>query len=226
MSSGSAVVAIRPVPRAWGVDAALLGGFLAITAALLWWPALLRLDVAVRDLSDAHRPAAAYWTAWLFNHLGQGTPLAVLALVIAIVLAVRARTARPVLPVLAAELLTYGVVGPLKLGTERAAPHYGAVELFATPGQQSYPSGHLVNTIVWYAVLAALLTAYLPARALTAIRVVPVVATSITTVYLGYHWLTDTLAGLLLGVLLCRILARIPWQRIPLPAALDRPHRP
>ena len=222
MSGEAAVGAIRPVPRAWLADVALLGGFAAITVALLVAPPLLRLDVAVRDASDAHRPPVAYWAAWVLNHLGQGTPLAVLALAVAVVLAVRAGTARPVLPVLAAELLTYGVVGPLKLGTARAAPHYGPVELFAAPGQQSYPSGHLVNTIVWYAVLAALLTDRLPAPVLTAVRVVPVAVTAVTTVYLGYHWLTDTLAGLLLGLLLCRLLARVPWQRIPLPAVLDR----
>lgn len=221
--AGPAAVAVRSVPRGgWWPDVGLLAGFVAITGALLVWPPLLRLDLAVRDGSDAHRPPVAYWTAWTANHLGQGTPLAVLALVVALVLCWRARSVRPVLPVLGAEILTYCVVGPLKLWTERGAPHYGSVALFSEPHQTSYPSGHLVNTIVWYAVLAGLLSGWLPAAARTAVRVVPVAVVAVTTVYLGYHWFTDTLAGLLLGVLLGRLLARVPWQRVPVPAALDR----
>ncbi|HEY3504340.1 MAG TPA: phosphatase PAP2 family protein [Actinocatenispora sp.] len=220
--TGPAAVAVRPAWRGWWVDAGLLAGFVAITGALAAWPALLRLDVAVRDASDAHRPAAAYWLAWTVNHLGQGTPLAALALVLAAVVAWRTRTVRPLLPVFAAEILTYCVVGPLKLWTERGAPHYGSVALFSEPHQTSYPSGHLVNTIVWYAVIAALASRWLPSAATTVLRTVPVAAVSVTTVYLGYHWLTDTLAGLVLGVLLCRLLARVSWRRVPLPAALDR----
>jgi membrane-associated phospholipid phosphatase len=217
-------------PAGWWFDGLLLAGFVAVTVALLAGRWLLRLDLAVRNASDAHRPPLAEHVAGILNYLGNGSPIAVIALVIAVVLAVRRRTARPVLPVLGAEILTYCVVGPIKLWTERAAPHQGPVELFGHPfGDmqfQSYPSGHLVNTIVWYGVIVALLVTVLPpalARRAWLIRAVPVTVVSLTTVYLGYHWLTDTVAGILLGVFLNRVMIRIPWDRVPLPRSLERP---
>ena len=36
-----------------------------------------------------------------------------------------------------------------------------------------------------------------------------------TATYLGYHWLTDMLAGLCIGVMLDRLLARAPWPQDP-----------
>ena len=41
------------------------------------------------------------------------------------------------------------------------------------------------------------------------LRLAPPVLVGATFVYLGYHWLTDILAGLLLGVFLGRVLARL-----------------
>jgi membrane-associated phospholipid phosphatase len=221
-----------PRPEGWWFDGLLLAGFVAITIALLTVHHLLDVDLAVRNFSDTHRPPLANHLAGILNYLGNGSPIAVIALVIAVVLAFRRRTARPVLPVLGAEILTYCVVGPIKLWTSRAAPHQGPVHFFGRSPHgdifQSYPSGHLVNTIVWYGVIVALLVPILPpaiARFAWLIRTVPVVVVSLTTVYLGYHWLTDTVAGILLGVFLHRVMVRIPWSRLPLPAALERPER-
>ena len=52
------------------------------------------------------------------------------------------------------------------------------------------------------------------------IRVVPVVILFLTTVYTGFHWLTDSVAGVLLGLFLARLLDRVRWDAIPLPARL------
>ena len=65
--------------------------------------------------------------------------------------------------------------------------------------------------------IAALLRRPLRAREVFAIRVVPVAIVFCTTVYLGFHWVTDSVAGLLLGVVLARLIERIPWDRVPLP---------
>ena len=126
------------------------------------------------------------------------------------------------MPVVAAALLTSCTVGPLKVYTARAAPHYGPVDLFLTPGQQSYPSGHLANAIVWYGVLCALLARYLSARVHRLLWYTPAVLVSVATTYLGYHWVTDTVAGLTLGGLVYRAVLRLPWWRVPLPRVLDR----
>lgn len=58
------------------------------------------------------------------------------------------------------------------------------------------------------------------------IRVVPPLVVLTTTTYLGWHWLTDSVAGLLLGLLLDRLLHRVPWDGLPLPGRLREWDRP
>ena len=53
------------------------------------------------------------------------------------------------------------------------------------------------------------------------VRVVPPVLVGATFSYLGYHWLTDIVAGLLLGGLLELVLRRIPDR--PVQRATGRP---
>lgn len=208
--------------RGWLVDAVLVALFAALTATVAagWTHGL---DLAVRDWSDSHRPTAAYVIARGLNLLGQGSPLAVIALVLAIVLAWRVHSVRPVLPVLSAYLLLMLTVGPVKVLTDRAAPHKPEgtphrEEFFS--GGMSYPSGHTANTIVWYGVLVLLLAALLPAvrqpAARLALRLGPPAAVAVVTTYLGFHWITDTVAGLIAGALLDRLLRRIDWDAVPL----------
>lgn len=214
----------RVRPAGWWLDVLLLAGFVALTVALAHG-AFLGWDLAVRSFVDGHRPAALYWAARVGNYLGQGGWLTGASGLLALYLAWRYRSAGwralwPVVLVAAAFVLTFGTLTPLKQWADRAAPH--AFEL-AHPerfgsGGVSYPSGHLTNAIIWYGVLALLLAGWLPPAARLALRVVPPVVLSLTTVYLGYHWLTDTVAGLLLGLLLGRLLYRVPWPVGGVPA--------
>jgi membrane-associated phospholipid phosphatase len=211
-------VRLRPVrPAGWWLDLLLLAAFVLLTA-LLAAGVLLRMDNAVSDWCVDHRTTVAYWLARAGNFLGNGGPLTVICLVVAIWLGVRGRTVRPVLPVVAAFLLTGIAILPIKLWTNRAAPNStlpNAVDLFNTlpPGEygRSYPSGHLVNTVVWYGVLAMLLAPWLAPTLRRWLRFTPPVIVFVTTVYLNFHWLTDSIAGLLLGVLLERLIMRAPW---------------
>jgi membrane-associated phospholipid phosphatase len=193
------------------VDGVLALGF-AVLTVFLWRGTFLAADVAVRDWSDAHRPAALYWVARGGNLLGQGGALVVLSALLAVVLAVRRRSARPPLPVVAAFGLTFAVLQVLKSLTDRPAPHAPLAhpERFGLGGQ-SYPSGHLVNALVWYGILALLLAPWLSPALGWLLRLAPPFVLCFTTVYLGYHWLTDTVAGVLLGLLLDRLLRRVPW---------------
>lgn len=210
-------VRLRPVrPAGWWFDVALLAGLVAVTVALIAESPLLDLDVAVRDWCDEHRPAVGYWIARVFNFLGQGgivlTPLASL---VAGLVALRHRSVRPFLPVVAAFVLTYFTIGPLKIITDRpAGSQRNPPEFFL--GGLSYPSGHVVNAIVWYAVIALLVGRWLSRIQLLALRLGPPVVVVATTTYLSFHWVSDGLAAILLGVLLERVLRRIPWDELPL----------
>ncbi|BCJ32751.1 hypothetical protein Athai_02540 [Actinocatenispora thailandica] len=214
-------------PAGWWVEAVLAVGFAALTVLLARPGPLTALDRWLRDLSDAHRPPAAYWLARAVNLLGNGGWVMSVVLLLAVLLAVRRRTVRPLLPPLAAAVASGVVLTVLKRVTARPAPHYfGPVPAFTVPGQESYPSGHLVNAVVWYGIAAALLAPYLPATARRLLRAGPPVLVCCSTIYLGFHWFSDDLAGLLLGALIYRVVCRVGWSSIPLPDLLERRPQP
>jgi membrane-associated phospholipid phosphatase len=219
----------------WWFDLVLVAAFGALTTALVRGH-LLALDVHLADWVDAHRPAPLYWLARVFNYLGQGGQvLTPVSIVLAAILTVRKRSVRPLLVVVAAFVLTYITIGPLKVWFQRAAPHFDGpnrAELFnpaaVGPEGMSYPSGHVANALVWYGVIALLLGALvtLPPRTNVALRVLPPIIVFCTTTYLAFHWITDSVAGLFLGLILTRLMARIPWDAMWLPrlrSGWDRP---
>jgi membrane-associated phospholipid phosphatase len=224
-------------PKSWWPDVASLAGFVAFTA-LLAAGHLLDLDTAVADWADAHRPAPLYWIARVLNYLGQGGQVLMpVSVLLAGLLAWRRRSVRPLLVFAGAFVLTYLTIGPLKVLFQRAAPASelpDRVVLFnsdAPPGEYllGYPSGHVANALVWYGVIALLLAGLrgrLDPRVYAALRIVPPVVVFATTTYLSFHWITDSVAGLLLGLVLARLMARVPWDTLPLPHLRDGWERP
>lgn len=199
----------------------MLAAFAALTATLAAG-ALLGVDEAVSRWCFEHDRGLPHVLARALNFLGNGGPLTLIAGGVAAFIGYRRRSVRPLLPVVAAFLLTGLAILPLKLWTDRAAPRSPSpdpVELFnrhLPPGEyaESYPSGHLVNAVVWYAVLALLLAPWLGRATRRWLRVSPPVIVGVTTVFLNFHWLTDSVAGLLLGLLLARLLARLPARLV------------
>jgi membrane-associated phospholipid phosphatase len=207
-----------------------------VLTTVLWHRHWLGVDLAVRDWCDAHRPTPLYWLARGGNLFGQGTPLTLICLGIAALRAWKRpwlgldspateprgdtpagwRRWWPVLLVVTAFLLTYLTIGPLKLWTDRAGPHalVPHPEHFGSGGQE-YPSGHLANSIVWYGVLTVLLSPWLPLVWRRVLRIGPPAILACTTVYLSFHWFTDTVAGIALGLFLDRLLHRVPWDNLP-----------
>ena len=217
-------VRARPL-LGWWLDVVLVAAFVGLTFALAEGH-LLALDQRVADWAFAHQPAPVYWTARVFNYLGQGGQVLMpVGLILTGLLAYRTRSWRAVLPFAAAFVLTYITIGPLKIWADRAAPRFDGPEKavmfnpYASGAKaMSYPSGHMGNSLVWYAVIA-LLIALLLQRPLRrwesfAVRVLPVLILFLTTVYTGFHWLTDSIAGVLLGLVLARLIERVPWERV------------
>ncbi|GIJ75645.1 Membrane-associated phospholipid phosphatase [Micromonospora phaseoli] len=236
---------LAPVrPGGWWFDTLLLAGFVALTGALAAGH-LLGLDLAVSEWAFTHDPTPLYWTARVFNLLGQGGWLLLpVSGALAVAVAWRRHTVRPLLLVAGAFLITTLTIGPLKLWTDRAAPTASVKEPFLAPEEaveifnqlpvgaysMSYPSGHVANAIVWYGVIALLLACLtagrLPVGPYRLVRYAPPAILLVTTTYLNFHWLTDGLAALLLGLLLDRLLHRVPWDDLPLPGRLRRWDRP
>jgi membrane-associated phospholipid phosphatase len=213
----------RAVPADWWFDGLLVVAFAALTAGLVWWPALLKLDLVVRDWSDAHRPPAASAVAQALDYVGQGGPAMTLTLLVAFWLAWRWRTVRPILPAGLAPIVSTVSIVTLKRWSSRGAPHDGSVRLFSGSQEVHYPSGHVSNGVVYYAVLALLLAPFLSVAARRQLQWLPGLLVLVATTYIGYHWITDSVAGYLLGLFLVRLLLRVPWTRIRLPPRLDRP---
>jgi membrane-associated phospholipid phosphatase len=201
----------------------------ALTVALINGH-LLGLDQRVADWAFGHQPRPVYLVARVLNLLGQGGQFLIpMSLILAALLIRRTRSVRPLLPPIAAFVLAYLTIGPLKIWADRAAPAFTGPEKtvmfnpYASGAKaMSYPSGHMANSLVWYAAMAVLIAALLrrplSRRESFAIRYLPAAILFCTTVYTGFHWLTDSVAGLLLGLFLARLTDRIPWDAVPLPS--------
>lgn len=206
------------------------GMFLAVTAGLATGGFLIDLDLAVYEWSEQHRSATTEQLGRILNRLAQGGVLLGLSLALAGLLWWRRRRRgrpRPLAGlayvVLAAVLVVPTVLLIKYPLTQRAAPSSQlppeqTVPLFGDlpPGEYAagYPGGHALNTIVWYGVMLALVTALLheygraawPVPVRLAVRIVPAVIVLVVSTFLSFHWLTDGLAGLAFGLLVDRLL--------------------
>jgi membrane-associated phospholipid phosphatase len=95
----------------------------------------------------------------------------------------------------------FGLSSVLKIAFVRARPdRWGAI---VTETSYSFPSGHTVMATVFFGGLAAIvfhLTKRPAPRVLAVVGAATmVIAVAVSRVYLGAHWLTDTLAGMLTG---------------------------
>lgn len=213
----------------WWREAAALAAFFAVTAALAVGGPLVSLDLAVARWAEDHRPPAAETVARILNLLGQGSVLLALTVLAGAWLAWRLRTLRPLGYVFVAVLLVVPPVLLVKALTERGAPSSTlppeqTVRLLGPlpPGEYAagYPSGHVVNTVVWYGVLLLLVTALLraygrgdpPVAVRRVVRAGPPVVVLATTTYLSFHWLTDGLAAVVYGLFVDQVLRRVRWM--------------
>jgi membrane-associated phospholipid phosphatase len=198
--------AVRPSPVGvgrppwWLVAAgAAVAGLVAVGLASGGW--LLRLDQRVAAATGVAglRTGVPRLLLELASQCGGRAVLAVVLLAVAGRAAWRQRTARPLVRAVLALVLLTAVVGAVKLGTGRPAP--GS---FSSRGGSSFPSGHVANAVVvwgvvrWTAVASGAPAAVQRLTARLAVAA-PVVAGA-AMLLLGFHWLSDVVAGVAVGV--------------------------
>jgi membrane-associated phospholipid phosphatase len=137
--------------------------------------------------------------------LGTRELVPVLGLLIAL-LGRHRRTARPLVRFAVLTVLVVVTVQVLKVGFERLPPPGRP----AGEGGRSYPSGHTVTAVAYWALLAwTVVELRYPAsvrRAAITIAFVGPLLTMAGMVALTYHWLTDVVGGAAIGVLLLGVL--------------------
>jgi membrane-associated phospholipid phosphatase len=185
---------------------------LAITQDVLTDGPLRRLDDVLAYQGWHQADPMLVTTSKLLDLAGQRAYVCTLLVVVAAVLALRRRTWRPLVVTGVGLVLLNGVVGLLKIVIGRTEPSRGHDLLFTL--DQQFPSGHAANAALSWGLLVWLVVRY----GHTGLRAVPAfwaagvlsVAVCLASLYLGYHWLTDLLAGLPLGALLA--LVTITWD--------------
>nr|WP_281373657.1 phosphatase PAP2 family protein [Haloechinothrix aidingensis] len=110
------------------------------------------------------------------------------------------------------------VVGLAKLGFGRKDPAFDDPELFQ--GGLLFPSGHAANVVLTWGVVAYLLAVYGPLwhrrRALGAGVAALTLLMGVTAVYRDTHWMTDMLAGFLMGAIVLQAVVLLDAVRVEL----------
>ncbi|MDU8601923.1 bifunctional DedA family/phosphatase PAP2 family protein [Pseudomonas syringae] len=245
MPGWAAGAAIRlPLPEGFWPEAAVVGGSLAVlfglsiqssirqkryatrlisalslvlVAALFFgFPLLADFDNGLMTLIQEHRSEATQHIVVFVTSIGDFRAQLLAASLLIIVLAV-ARQWRHAAFALAATLGTAIANGVLKTFFARARPEV-LLEPLTT---YSMPSGHSSAAFALFMTLAVLAGRGQPVRLrLTWMLVagIPALAIALSRVYLGVHWPTDVLAGMLLAFCVCAASLAFIQRKAPLPA--------
>lgn len=224
-----ATVPLLAVAR-WMLSLPGLSLVFVVFTVLAAWP-LQRVDVAL------YQP----WSEWLLptwrpfiqnviDHIaGQIVAVPMLG-VLALTLAWRRRSWRPILTGLAVECGYLGIIGGMKLVFARRAPVLQEPSFFAGGVLEhgwhgmSYPSGHASEAVLFYGAAVFLLVRYtsLSHRIIVATGCGASLVTPLaifTSLYLGWHWWSDLVGGALAGAVVLRL---VMWLDGVLPRWLSR----
>lgn len=189
---------VRPLAvRAMAVG--ILFGVLTAQVATSGW--LTGADRPTLDWLTAHRSATWTSIAEFVTNIG-GPPGAIaIGAAIAAFLAWRTRRPMPVAVVLGTVTIALAANTAMKYLIGRERPQ--ALARLADETSLSYPSGHVAGTTALVGVALLVYLAGRPTRGRAAIAsaaaALLVAIIALTRLYLGVHWLTDTVGGALLG---------------------------
>lgn len=153
-----------------------------------------------RDLSKLAGPDWLTWSWYGFTKFGDTFPRIFFAFGVIIFLLIKSQRSQAII---FAGCLVVGIAfsSALKYWIDRPRPQW--VPHLDLVTNQSFPSGHALNSTLFYMGLACLLMPYLPNRlsrvVFFCLMLMFTIATGISRVALGVHYPTDVLAGWLLG---------------------------
>lgn len=202
-------------------SAPVLAGALLVVTLLAAGP-LRPLDTALQGYhAKKYTPNWAEFLDSVPNAVaGQAVCLPVL-LAVAIFVAWKRRTWHPLAIVVAAEAAFYVGIGGLKVLLGRTAPVAGEGTFWMDGGALShgwygiaYPSGHAAEAILFYGAAAYLVRTYAGPdmrirRRLNFVVALITANALVVAYYLGYHWPTDLLGGVIAGGLMLRIIVDV-----------------
>ena len=190
-------------PRSAGMLASAL--LLLITMPAFFWlvgevapgEPMVRADLAILNFFDSLRTPAGDKIMVFVTSLGDGIVVTAVTLAVAAYLFLKKAWRRGTGFVIA--MAGTALFVPLfKLMLHRSRP----VELYASADAYSFPSGHATLNAVLYGICAVLIAHDLSRWAKATVFTVTatlVIAIGFSRIYLGAHWMSDVLAGLLFG---------------------------
>jgi membrane-associated phospholipid phosphatase len=164
---------------------------------------LTQLDIVIYDWDgEAAFPSLEQAARW-YDKMGQRSVLVPILLLVAGIFARRHRTWRPVVLAAMSFLVLNVVVGAMKVLIGRSETETGNADVLS--GGIIFPSGHSSNMVLTGGVIVYLCLRYAeqpPVRRIAALWTTLTTLTILTSLYIGSHWLTDLVAGVLVGGLL------------------------
>jgi membrane-associated phospholipid phosphatase len=188
------------------ITAVLASLFLLVTVDVFVQGPLTQLDKAIQGWDGEVEQPEFQSAAWVYDKMGQRSVLVPILLVVAGVFARRHRTWRPVVLAVVSFVALNVVVGAMKILIGRSETETSDPSVF--DGGVIYPSGHSSNMVLTGGLIIYFFWRYAkdpPLRRLTVLVAVLTTLTCVVSLYVGSHWLTDLVAGALVGGLLLQL---------------------